>query len=328
MKSFPRINFLNQPTPCENLNRLSDLLEIDLWIKRDDLAGLSFGGNKTRQLEYYLGAAIEQNADTILITGAVQSNFTRLAVAYAAKLGMKTIVQLENRVDNHADAYQHSGNPLLSQILGAEIITYPEGEDEAGADQALYEKAEALKTEGRIPYVIPLGKIEYPLGALGYHRAAEEILSQDSQFDYIIAPSGSGMTHAGLLAGFANHSATVIGACVRRNRDLQTDRITKIMSSYQDMIEENLSIASEDIHIWDGALAPGYGQLGPISKNAIKMMAQYEGLILDPVYTAKSFAAVPALVRSGLIPKGSRVCYVHTGGLGAVFAYQDQLQNL
>lgn len=325
MTEFHRAGLLNNPTPLERLNRLSDHFGIDLWVKRDDLAGVSYGGNKTRQLDCYFGAALAEDADTILITGAVQSNFTRLAAATAAKLGMRAIVQLEHRVADPSDLYLNSGNVLLSRLLGAEIMEYPVGEDENGADQALYERAEQIKTEGGRPYVIPLGKIENPIGALGYAQAASEIIDQDSGFDFVITGSGSGMTHSGLIAGFAHSDTNVIGSCVRRERGLQIPRITKLLSAYQEMTGQDLGLKDNDIDIWDGALAPGYGKMGAAAEEAMTLMARFEGLILDPVYTSKSFAAVPALVRTGKIPKGARVCFVHTGGLGAFFAYQDQL---
>lgn len=328
MPSFPRAGLITRPTPLERLNRLSDHLGIDLWVKRDDLAGVSFGGNKTRQLDYYFGAALAEEADTILITGAVQSNFTRLAAANAARLGMRVIVQLESRVASPSDLYLNSGNVLLSRILGAEVMHFPVGEDENGADKALYQRAEEIKLAGGKPYVIPLGKIEHPIGALGYADAAEEIRAEDDGFDFIVTGTGSGMTHTGFIAGLAPYSTHVIGSCVRREKALQIDRITALLAAYQEMTGQDLALSDDAIDIWDGALAPGYGRMGAVAESAMTLMAQYEGLILDPVYTAKSFAAVPELVRSGRIPQGARVCYTHTGGLGAFFAYQDQLSDL
>ncbi len=157
LAKFPRAKLVSGPTPLERLDRLSGHFDIDLWIKRDDLTGLGGGGNKIRQLEYYFGAALAQSADTILITGAVQSNYVRAAAAVAAKLGLKAILQLEDRVPDMDATYATSGNVFLSQLLGAEHMYYPEGEDEAGADLALRARAESLRAEGRTPYVIPLG---------------------------------------------------------------------------------------------------------------------------------------------------------------------------
>lgn len=326
----PKIDILSGPTALEPARALSDRLDIDLHIKRDDLAGPSFGGNKSRQLEYYFGEAASQNADTILITGAVQSNFTRTAVAVARSRGMRAIVQFEDRVRTTSELYRKSGNVLLSRLMGADIEFYPDGEDEAGADAALDHRAGQLRASGRRPYIIHLSETHPPLGALGYVDAAAEILQQKADFDVFVVASGSGATHAGLLAGLrgGGSRALVIGSCVRRTADLQGPRIERVMKRLAALYSPAGEVTSDDISVWDGALAPGYGKLGKTSFEAMRMMATTEGLFLDPVYTAKSFSAVPALVESGHIPKGSRVCFVHTGGLAALYAYEDQISPM
>ena len=323
----PRSSILTGPTPLEPLTRLSETLGIELWIKRDDLAGPHFGGNKSRQLEYYFGAAEAEGADTILITGAVQSNFVRTAAAVAAARDMRAVVQLENRVATSSPVYQSSGNVLLLQMIGAEVMSFPEGEDEAGADAALYARADALRAEGRHPYVIPLGEAHPPLGALGYVDGALELIGQKGDFDTIVVASGSGATHAGLLAGLcgAGSRARLIGSCVRRDEALQQARIGRVTERLAELCDAARAVTADDIHIWDGALAPGYGKVGPVALEAMRMMAAGQGLILDPVYTAKAFAAIPALVATGEIVRGSKVCFVHTGGLAALFAYEDVL---
>ncbi|ABD55793.1 D-cysteine desulfhydrase family protein [Jannaschia sp. CCS1] len=323
----PRLPIVTAPTPLDPAENLSAHLGIDLHIKRDDLAGPTLGGNKARQLEYYFGAAQAERADVILITGAVQSNFARLAVAIARRQGMEAVIQLEDRVPGKPAQYRAGGNVLLSRLMGAEILNYPEGEDEAGADAALHTKAEALRAEGKRPYVIHLSEGHPPLGALGYVDAAHEILAQKSDFDIFVVASGSGSTHAGLLAGLrgAGCTAPVIGSCVRRAASVQTPRIRRVTDRLAKLHDGATRVTDADIITWDGALSPGYGQLGPAARDAMEMMARHEGLMLDPVYTAKSFAAIPALVASGEIPKGSRVCFVHTGGLAALFAYEAAL---
>ena len=327
---FPKHKILSGPTPLERADVLSKHLEIDLHIKRDDLAGPSFGGNKARQLEYYFGEALSQNADTILITGAVQSNFTRIAVAVARSLGMEAVVQFEERVKNGSTCYKNSGNVLLSRLMGAEIEFFPKGEDEAGADVALDHKATQLRSSGKRPYIIHLSEAYPPLGALGYVDAATELLNQNKEFDVFVVASGSGATHAGLLAGLrgSGSKAVVIGCCVRRAAALQGPRINRVLERLADLYSPANNVIRQDIRVWDGALAPGYGRIGPKSLDAIKLMASQEGWFVDPVYTAKSFAAVPSLVETGDIPKGAKVCFVHTGGLAALYAYQDQLAHM
>lgn len=325
-----RATLLAAPTPLEPLEQLSAGLGLNLWIKRDDLTGLGFGGNKIRQLEYYFGAALAEGADTVLITGAVQSNYVRCAAAAAAKLGMRAILQLEERVPGMGETYRRSGNVLLDHLLGAEIMAYPEGEDEAGADAALRARAEEERTRGRRPYVIPLGLNNPPRGALGYMRAAAELLAQDTEFDAVVVASGSGLTHAGLLAGLrlAGSGVPVWGACVRRDAAAQTARLGEVQNRLADLLGLPQVYAPEDIRLWDGALAPGYGRLGPAAQEAMEMMARQEGLFLDPVYTAKSFAAVPGLLRDGMLQPGMRVLYLHTGGLPALFAYEPELTGI
>jgi D-cysteine desulfhydrase family pyridoxal phosphate-dependent enzyme len=327
----PREEIVGFVTPLVHLKSLSNMLGVELWMKRDDLAGPSFGGNKARQLEYYFGEARAQRADTILITGAVQSNFVRLAAASAVRFGMKPIVQLEKRVSRTDPNYEQSGNVLLNKLIGAEIIYYPEGEDEAGADQALYELAASLSKHGKRPYVIPLSADKPPIGSLGYFRCAEEVVCQQNySFDYVIVASGSGATHLGLTAGMKCYSPNtkVIGSCVRRSATQQKLRLQNLSNRFNSLCGCPNFLAKEDFSIWDKALAPGYGKLGTLGAEALQMMARKEGYILDPVYTAKSFAAVPGILDEKLIPTGSRVLYVHTGGSAALFAYQEELHKV
>lgn len=328
--SHPKAPILSGPTPIERVERLSDELDLDLSIKRDDLAGVSLGGNKSRQLEYYLGAALADQADTILITGAVQSNFVRTAAAAAARLGMRTIIQLEDRVKTSSATYAASGNVLLAEMMGLEVMRYPEGEDEAGADRALRARAEKLRADDSRPYVIPLGLGNKPLGALGYMDAGAEIIDQqDAPFDAVITPSGSGLTHAGLLAGLRvnGDDTPVYGGCVRRAAELQRDRIANVLSDLVKLLDAPLRISADDIQIRDNALAPGYGQIGPVAAKTMRLAAQAEGLILDPVYSAKAFAAIFALKDEGVLKPGARVLFVHTGGLAALFAYAPEIRD-
>lgn len=329
LERFPRTRLVTTETPVERLDRMSDLLGIDLWLKRDDLTGLGMGGNKTRQLEFYFGEALAQGADTVLITGAVQSNFVRSAAAAAARLGLKSVLQLEERVPDMGALYYSSGNVLLSKILGAEQISYPLGEDEAGADNALHKRADELRAEGSTPYVIHLGIDHPPLGALGYVAGAEELSRQISDFDVIVVPSGSGSTHGGLLTGLrlAGQSAPVYGICVRRDHDQQTDRMKSVLKNLASMMNFAPSLTMNDILTWDGALAPGYGIVGDTTHKALTLMARTEGVFLDPVYSAKTFAGLLGLLKEGRIQHGQKVVMLHTGGLPALFGYQEELES-
>ncbi len=327
LADFPRVDFLQGPTPLERLPRLSAHLGVDLWIKRDDLTGLGGGGNKIRQLEFYFGAARGEGADTILITGAVQSNYVRAAAAAAARCGMKSVLQLEDRVPGQGADYHSTGNVFLAKLLGAEHVLYPEGEDEAGADKALHEHAERLRQDGRRPYVIPLGLKNKPLGALGYMIAAREVLGQESGFDAMVLPSGSGATQGGFLAGLRALGANlpVHGICVRRDAAAQSARLREVSTRLATLLDSPDWVRDADILTHDSALAPGYGQVNRKVTQAIRMMAEHEGLFLDPVYSGKCFAGLIDLIEAGDITRGAKVLFVHTGGFPALFAYQDGL---
>ena len=206
LKSLPRVELGHYPTPIESLARLSARFPgYRIRVKRDDCTGLGFGGNKVRQIEFYLGDALSRGYDTVLSTGAIQSNCMRTIAAATSKLGMDCHIQLENRVSNSTTEYQNSGNKLLTCLFGAHIYYYPEREDEEGADQSLADIADKLKEQGRKPYIIPLRVVKEPKGAFGYMVAAKEILDQFGELDWkpdlIVVGSGSGLTHAGLLTG-------------------------------------------------------------------------------------------------------------------------------
>ncbi|KLN62673.1 hypothetical protein WH96_02985 [Kiloniella spongiae] len=333
LKKYRRVVLGHGPTPIDPLTRLGKDLGIELWTKRDDCNGLAFGGNKVRQLEYYLGPGVDANADTVLITGALQSNFVRLTAAAAAKLGWQAHVQLEERVPSDDQLYRKSGNIFLNNLLGAEISYFPEGEDEAGADKALDDNAEQLKRQGKRPYVIHLGLGSLPYGGLGYIRAAAEtyaqIIETGNEPDYVVIPSGSGLTHAGFLVGARaiGWNVPIIGICVRRDHKSQADRIRQRSNELAQMISRPGLITDQDIIVSDKALAPGYGKMNTQVKEAIEKTAQQEAIILDPVYTARTMAGLIDQVRTDAIPQDAKVLFIHTGGNPAIFAYQNAIES-
>lgn len=331
LHDLPTVELAHKPTRIEEMGNLSDRVGgARMFVKRDDCTGLAFGGNKTRQLEFYLGEAVAEEADTVLITGAVQSNFARSTAAAARKLGFDCHVQLEERVARDDATYRNSGNVLLDRLLGATLHSYPAGEDEAGADRRLLEIAAGLKAAGRRPYVIALGPDHPPLGALGYVAAAREILDQLSAaeltIDEIVVASGSGSTHAGLLFGLRalGSRIRVTGVCVRRAADEQTARIYRLVAGIGRLLHLELDIDAGDVHLIDEFLAPGYGCFEAPVVHAMLAAAQCEGLILDPVYTGKAMAGV---IRRAETATSRCLMFIHTGGQPAVFAYEDELTN-
>ena len=330
LDDLPRVRLFQAPTPIEAMPNLGARLgAVRLHVKRDDCTGLAFGGNKVRQLEFYLGEARAAGADTVLITGAVQSNFVRLAAAGARKLGMDCHIQLEERVRRTDPAYRNSGNVLLDRILGAILHSYGEGEDEAGADRRLGEIAAEVEGRGGRPYIIPLGPGHKPLGALGYVVAAREILAQMADgnlaFDEIVVASGSGNTHAGLLFGLRalGCRVRVTGVCVRRPAEAQAKRVKSSCREVAALLGIEPAVDDADIHLIDDFLAPGYGRLNDSAIRAIGMAARLEGLILDPVYTGKAMAGL--IRRAGEIGGGRSLLFIHTGGAPALFAYGPAL---
>ena len=326
---FPRVRLGHAPTPIDRAPNLGAALGIDLWVKHDDCTGLAFGGNKVRQLEFHFGEARASGADTVLVTGAVQSKLVRIAAAGARRLGMGVHIQLEDRVDGMGALYRTSGNLLLDRVLGATLHPFPEGEDEAAADAAMERRAAALAAEGRRPYVIHSAPGHAPLGGLGYVVAAEEIVDQapGTGFDAVVCASGSALTHAEMLVGLRalGEQVPVLGICVRRDAASQGARVAGVASALAAMIDRPDAFDAGDVDVSDAVHPPGYGRLNDSVREAMALAAHHEGLLLDPVYTAKAMAGLIDHVRSGRIAPGGRVLFVHTGGQPALFAYADSL---
>ena len=332
-RGFPRASLSHLPTPLERLANVSDEFGSNVWIKRDDCTGLAFGGNKSRQLEFYIGQALEQGADTLLTTGAVQSNHVRMTVAAARKMGLDVEVQLEHRVEREQAEYHKSGNPYLVRLMGAKIRYYPVGEDEQGADRALDERAEELAAEGRKAYVIPLANAHTPYGALGYVDAAEELLQQlsDARIDAarFIVPSGSASTHSGFLVGLrATGCATPVqGVCVRRDAVSQKQRVIAKVRAVIDTLGTEVEIDDDEVLCDDHMLAPGYGLPSAATVEAIEYLARREGILLDPTYTGKTFAWLLASLRNGDYGRGDHLVFLHTGGAPSLFGYPELVSD-
>jgi len=329
---FPRIHATHAPTALEPMARLGASLGLDLTVKRDDCTGVAMGGNKVRQLEFYIGDALAKEADTILITGAVQSNFVRTAAAMARRAGMDIHVQLEERVPDIDDTHRRNGNVLLDRLFGATVHTFPVGEDEDAADASIAAIAEGLRGEGRTPYVIGLAASSPPLGALGYVVGALELAAQHGggslplPYDEIVVASGSAQTHCGILFGLRalGIETPVRGICVRRAADIQEARVARRLRDMAALTGLDLAIPDADVRCFDDPRETGYGQMSAATRDAIERTARAEGLLLDPVYTGKVMAGMIALHERGELA-GRRVLYWHTGGQPALFAYADAL---
>lgn len=322
---FPQAKLCHRPTPIESMPRLSAALNgPNLFIKRDDCTGLATGGNKTRKLEFLLGEALEQGADMLVTHGAVQSNHVRQTAAAACKAGLKCHALLEQRVQNAPAGYDNSGNVLLDKLYGTTLEYRPPGLDMNAETEAV---AESLRAEGHRPYFIPGGGSN-PVGALGYARCAQEILDQSTSdgpaFDWLVTATGSTGTHAGLLAGLhaLNSTLPVMGISVRQPEDRQIAAVHGLARKTVDKLGVS-DIPAAKVLVDDGYIGEGYGIPVDSTIEAIEMAAETEGLLLDPVYSAKGMAGLIGLIRKGFFKPSDNVLFLHTGGATALFAYED-----
>ena len=326
LSGFPRVALAHLPTRLEFLPRLTEQLGgPEIWVKRDDCTGLATGGNKTRKLEFSMGEALEQGADTVITVGAVQSNHVRQTAAAAARLGMRCEVLLEHRVAKPSSLYLNSGNVLLDRILGAKLRDYPKGTDfEAEMDDIAGE----IQANGGTPYIIP-GGASNPVGALGYVGCAEELLQQceeqDVAFDHVVLASGSAGTHAGMAVGLraSGSDIPILGVGVSIPRDEQEDKVFELARETAEYIERPGCVAREDIVADCNYIGPGYGEPTAGMNEAVLMLARTEGLLFDPVYSGKALAGMIDYVRKGRFTADQKIVFLHTGGIAGLFAYAD-----
>lgn len=325
---FPRRRYTAGPTPLERLDRLGNFLGgPTLYIKRDDLLGLAAGGNKTRKLEFLVAEALSQGADTLITTGAVQSNHCRLTLAAANREGLRCRLILEERVQG-SYSEDASGNNFLFRLMGAEKLrVVPGGSDLAAAMQA---EADELAAAGRKGFVIPGGG-STARGALGYAACAQEILNQAFEqgltFDHLVCASGSAGTHAGLLAGLTASSAhlPITGICVNRPRQPQEARVRALAQETAELIGIAGGALNDAVTALDEYVGPGYSHPTREMREAVQLLATLEGILLDPVYTGKAMAGMIDLVRKGMFRRNQNVLFLHTGGSPALFAYPAQV---
>ena len=298
-----------------------------LFIKRDDCTGLATGGNKTRKLEFLLGEALAQGADTLVTQGAVQSNHVRQTAAAACKFGLKCHALLERRVADAASDYESTGNVFLDELFGATLEFRPAGLDMNAEAEAL---CQSLRAGGSKPYFIPGGGSN-TIGALGYASCAQEIGAQSHElgidFDYLVVASGSAGTHAGLLAGLQamGSDLPVLGISVRHPQAKQVVAVHALAEKTLALLG-GAALPVDKVIVDDGYVGPGYGVAAESTLEAIRMTARSEAILLDPVYSAKAMAGLIGLVRSGFFATDANVLFLHTGGSAALFAYEDILR--
>ncbi len=312
---IPRIHLANLPTPIEALPSLTALLcGPRLFIKRDDLTGLAMGGNKTRKLEFLLAAAQAEGAKTLISAGAVQSNHCRQVVAAAAKAGMDCILVLAGKVPDKIE-----GNLLLDHLLGAEVVFTTQEQ----RDAQLLRTYEEAKAKGKAPYLIPYGGSN-ATGALAYAFAFEEMLGQGMSPDWVVFASSSGGTQAGMVLGAkrAGFTGKVLGISVDGNAKALKAIVVPLVRAAAERLGETIEVSQDEILVNADYTGKGYGIMGEPEIEAIRLFAQMEGILLDPVYTGRAAAGMIDLVRKGMFGADENVLFWHTGGTPALFASQ------
>ena len=311
LSAFNRVSLGVFPTPVNRLDNISRLLGTQVYVKRDDLTGLGLGGNKVRKLEFLLADARAQGAEVVFTTGGAQSNHAMLTAAAAHRLGMKPILILKKR-----GVTACRGNQLLERLMGVDV-RWMDTDDYADIYAEMDRVGAAL---GRPYYKIPCGGSN-ALGTLGYVDCAREIRDQGLRVDHLICAEGSGGTMAGLALGAKLFlpGTRVTGMMVDSD---PFDRITPaLMREAAALLEADLEISAADFALRD-MCGPGYAIPSEEGNAAVRMMAQEEGLFLDPVYTGKAFAGLIAMAREGAFRPDDHVLFLHSGGAGGLFAVE------
>ncbi|MSU57337.1 MAG: D-cysteine desulfhydrase family protein [Pedosphaera sp.] len=322
---LPRFPLAHLPTPIEELKRMSrELGGPDLIIKRDDQTGLALGGNKTRKLEFLVGDALEQGADTLVTAGGVQSNHCRQTAAAAAKAGLKCELILNGKKPELPN-----GNLLLDELLGAKCHWIERPQRAA----KLKEIPEQLRAQGRKPYVIGVGGSN-GVGATGYVVAMIELMEQlrasGQRVDHIVFGTSSGGTQAGIELGarVTGFTGKVNGLSIDKDDPEHLDyesEVAQIANECAAYIGSDVRLTKADITVVRGYMGEGYGIVGDLEREAIRLMARCEGIILDPVYAGRAFGALVDLIRKKVFKRGETVLFWHTGGEPALFAYAKEL---
>jgi len=313
MRTLPRIRIALLPTPVESLPRLSvELGGPTILVKRDDLTGLAFGGNKTRKLDYLLAEAQANGARTIITAGAVQSNHCRQTAAACARLGFNCILVLSGERPSSS-----TGNLLLDDLFNAKFVwtSYEE------RDQMLQDTFRKAWEEGRRPYLIPYGGSN-TTGATAYVYAIQELFAQQVKPDWIVFASSSGGTQAGLVAGarLFGFKGKVLGISVDEPEADLKQCVASLATATTDVLGEKTNILAQDVFVTDHYIGPGYGVMGVPEIEAIRLFARTEGLLLDPVYTGRAAAGMVDLIRHGYFKSDETVLFWHTGGTPALFS--------
>jgi len=335
LEKFEKYPLTFGPTPIEHLPRLTEAIGagVEIYAKRDDCnSGLALGGNKLRKLEYIVPDAIASGADTLVSIGGVQSNHTRMVAATAAKIGMKCVVIQESWVPHDDAVYDRVGNIMLTRLMGADSRLVDDGFD-IGIRESWEDALQSVRDAGGTPYPIPAGASVHKFGGLGYVGFAEEVRAQEAEmgfkFDYMIVCCVTGSTQAGMIVGFAadNRADRVIGIDGSGTPEQLREQMRGIVDQTADLVELGRQVRDDEIVINPDYAYPAYGVPSEETNAAIRLAAQTEAMITDPVYEGKSMQGMIDLARKGFFEKGSKVLYAHLGGAPALNGYSYTYRN-
>ncbi|MDP8239711.1 MAG: D-cysteine desulfhydrase family protein [Candidatus Hatepunaea meridiana] len=319
------LNLAHTPTPIHRLNRISDKWNGDLWIKRDDMTGSVLTGNKVRKLEYLLADAQAEKADTIITCGGIQSNHCRATAFACAQIGFKCILILRS-----SSPAEMEGNLLLNHLAGAELHFVSNEQYYSDLTGIFNKLATEVKSNGGKAYVIPEGGSN-GIGAWGYVEALREIRKQCYDLrlkpNRIVCATGSGGTHAGLLAGalLENWDVEIVSVSVCYDKDETAGIILGIVNSMIDKFNLNICVSKSMIKVIDGYIGEGYAKANKDVLDVIKEVAQNEGIVVDPVYTGKAVLGLKSELLKGEL-EGTTL-FLHTGGVFGLFSFREKLAS-
>ena len=324
---LPRLELAKLPTPLDRVENLGKSLgNLDLWFKRDDLTGFGLGGNKVRSLEYLAADAMKVNSNILITGGSYGSNHVRTTMAVAAHLGLKGVAVLSGTRPSKAN-----GNLLLNQLLNAKLV-FTGNPDRSYIDNYIEDEAERLRGKGESPYMIRRGGVS-SLGCIGYVSAAVEICSQLQSLnlnpDILLCATGCGVTQAGLLVGFKlmGLNCRLFGITVSRTRDECIAYIKQLINETEDVLGLDSRVKNDEIFVFDEYIGEGYSVPTSEGIDAIRLVAQTEGIFLDPIYTGKAMAGLTDLVKKDLIGSDKTVIFLHTGGSPSIFSNSTIISN-
>lgn len=324
LDTYPTVQLMERPTPLHPLTHLGADLELDLWLKRDDLTSLGLGGDKPRKLEYELARAVQDRADVIVTYGSAQSNHARLISAAARKLGLDVVLVLSN--DDHA---QLQGNLLTVHLMGGEIVMV-DTDDHWDLEEDVAAVCDRLRAEGRTPHVVPISGTT-PHSCLGYVDGAleliEQLIARDLKPDVIYTPFGTGGIFTAYLLTMRSLGigTELVGISVNRPADQCEEQLDQWWSALSDLMGSDHDLDRGNYTIDDGYVGREYGDATSEGLDAIVSMATREGILLDPVYSGKVYAGLLGHAAAGRFAQGETIVMLHSGGAPANFAYHAEI---